>query len=114
MRNITIVEGDSFEPFYRGFGYVEFTRKVLLRCKDKKAHGLTGTITLIDAEPSKRIYLVNEAGDDFTIRYFIRHECKFYWEGRYTLYKHCPVKQGGIELSDGWARAKYRWEEETD
>ncbi len=114
MKNITLIEGETFEPLFRQLGHMEFTRKVLYRCKDKRMYGLTGTIKITDVEPSKRIYLENEDGEAFTIRYFIDHTCERYWEASYTIYKDCPVTGSGISISAGWARAKYCYIEDSE
>lgn len=107
MTNIHIIEGDSFDPVLNYFGYSEFTRKALRLCKNKLDFGLLGTIKLIDAEPSKRVFIENEAGKKFTIRYFIEHDCSSSWSASYTLYTHCPETGSRVMVSDGYARAKY-------
>ncbi len=107
MKNTTLIEGESFDPGFNYFGYAEFTRKVLRLCKNKKEFGLLGTIKLIDAEPSKRLFIENEAGRRFTIRYMIEHTCSTSWAASYSFYTHCPETDNCVAISDGYARAKY-------
>ncbi len=114
MKNITLIEGETFEPTLRHFGHMEFTRKALHKCKDKRQHGLNGIIKLTDIELSKRIYLENEDGETFTIRYFIDNTCERYWEASYTIYKDCPITNSGISISEGWTRAKYCYVEDSE
>lgn len=113
MTNLTILEADTLEEFHKEFGYVEFTRKVLLRCKDKRNHGLAGVIKIVDAEYSKRIFLENEDGKEFTIRYFIDQANQGIWSATYALYFHCPDTGSGVMISEGFARAKYCWQNDS-
>ncbi len=73
MKNINIIERDSFDPVFNYFVYAEFTRKALRLCKYKNEFCPLGTIKFIDAKPSKRLFIEDEAGRRFTIRYFIEH-----------------------------------------
>ena len=107
MKNINIIEGDPFDPILNYFGYSEFARKALRLCKNKKEFGLLGTIKLIDAEPSKRLFIENEAGRKFTIRYMIEHACSSSWAASYSFYTHCPDTGNCVRVSDGYARVKY-------
>ena len=107
MKNITIIEGDSFDKALNCFGYAEFARKALRQCKNKREFGLLGTIKLVDAEPSKRLFIENEAGRRFTIRYMIEHVCSSSWAASYSFYTHCPDSGKCVMVSDGYARAKY-------
>lgn len=107
MTNLNIIEGDSFDPVFNYFGYAEFARKALRLCKNKQEFGLLGTIKLVDAEPSKRLFIENEAGRRFTIRYFIEHAYSVSWAASFTLYTHCPDTGECVMVSDGYARAKY-------
>ncbi len=107
MKNINIIEGASFDNIFNYFGYAEFARKVLRLCKNKQEYGLLGTIKLIDAEPSKRLFIENESGTEFTIRYMIAHTCSSSWAASYTFYTHCPDTGNCEIVSDGYARVKY-------
>lgn len=107
MKSIHIIEGESFDPILSYFGYREFTRKALRLCRNKQEFGLLGTIKLVDAEPSKRLFIENEAGLKFTIRYFIEHACSSSWAASYTFYTHCPDTGDCVVVSKGYARAKY-------
>jgi len=105
-----IVTTDIFDQYYKWYGYPEFTRKVLQRCTNKKDYGLVNKITLVDAEPSKRIYLENDNGDDFTIRYNICSQNEKQWRANYTLYKTVWHEDGsghGEEISEGVAVTSY-------
>jgi hypothetical protein len=113
--NIKIKTTKDFDEFYKWYGYEEFTKKVLHKCVNKKEHGLTGIITLIDAEPSKRIYFENEQGQDFTIRYFISWQNEKQWKASYTLYRSVRCEDGsgyGVDISEGNAIASYVCDEE--
>jgi len=103
MNKIEIIATEEFKENYEGYGYEEFTRKALNKCCNKKELGLVGKITLIDAEPSKRIFFTNEEGTEFTIRYFINDEIDRTWKASYTLYKQIPDEDGshGEEISCG-------------
>jgi hypothetical protein len=65
-------------------------------------------------EALNEIYLENEDGEAFIIRYFIDHTCERYWEASYTIYKDCPITNSGISISEGWARAKYCYIEDSE
>lgn len=109
--NIKIKTTDIFDKYYKWYGYEEFTKKVLQKCANKKEYGLVGVITLVDAEPSKRIYFENKQGEDFTIRYFISWQNEKQWKASYTLYKTVWNKEhtsgSGVEISEGNAVASY-------
>lgn len=95
---------------YEHYGYEEFVRKAINKCCDKKEHGLVGTITIFDAEVSKRIYLKNENGEEFTIRYFLQDETETKWGASYTLYKTVWNEDGsghGEAISGGNTTIKY-------
>jgi hypothetical protein len=111
MKTFTLIEGEDLEPEYSGYGHMEFTQKVLRRCKDKNKHGLTGTIKIDDIEPSKRITLFNASGEEFLIRYHIMWANPVKWKAAYTLYKYADVPTGVVVISEGTALAKYCWEE---
>jgi hypothetical protein len=102
MNNITLIEGETFEPDDRTLGLLEFTRKVLHRCKDKKRHGLTGIITVeyIDIET---LFLYNQFGEEFIIRHEIKFLTHTRWGSAYTLMKRANVPTSVIELSEGYA-----------
>lgn len=87
---------------------------MLQKCANKKEYGLFGKITLIDAEPSKRIYFENEQGEDFTIRYFISNQGEKQWRASYTLYKTVWNEDGsghGESIGEGVAVAHYVYPE---
>jgi hypothetical protein len=110
VKSIEIKTIDIFDEYYKWYGYEEFTRKVLQKCANKKEYGLVGIITLIDAEPSKRIYFENEQGEDFTIRYFISWQNEKQWKAGYTLYRSVRCEDGsgyGVDISEGSAVASY-------
>ncbi len=114
MKSFTLTEGPNFEPLYRVYGHMEFTQKVLLRCKDKRAYGLTGIIKIDDIEPSKRITLLNDSGEEFLIRYHIIWANAVKWKAAYTLYKYGSVPNDHVIVSEGSAMAKYCWEDHCD
>ncbi len=93
---------------------MEFTQKVLLRCKDKRAYGLTGIIKIDDIEPSKRITLVNDSDEEFLIRYHIMWANSVQWKAAYTLYKYADVPTGALVISEGTALAKYCWKDQSN
>jgi hypothetical protein len=109
MNKIEIIATEEFKNNYEGYGYEEFTRKALNKCCNKKELGLVGKITLIDAEPSKRVFFTNEQGIEFTIRYFVHDEINRTWKASYTLYKQVPDEDGshGEEISCGHATIHY-------
>ncbi len=111
MKTFTLIEGEALEPEYRGYGHMEFTQKVLHRCKDKNKHGLTGIIKIADIEPSKRITLFNDSGEEFLIRYHIMWANVVKWKAAYTLYKYANVPTGVVVISEGTALATYCWKE---
>lgn len=109
MKRLEIATTNEFNESFSHFGYIEFVRKVLQKCAFKKEHGLAGKITLIDAEPSRRVFLVNEQGAEFTVRYFIQECNEKGWAASYTLYKQVPDEGGshGEEISCGYAISHY-------
>jgi hypothetical protein len=106
MKNITLIEGETFDPGYRDFGLLEFIRKVLLRTKDKRKHGLTGTITVEFGE-FDRLYLYNESGEEFILSHEMKFSTNTRWGSAYTLWKRADVPTTVIELSDGYALSKF-------
>ena len=106
MKNITLIEGESFEPDYRNLGFLEFTRKVLLRTKDKRKLGLTGTIT-VEFSELDTLFLYNESGEEFIISHEIKFSTNTRWGSAYTLWKRADVPTSVIELSEGYALSKY-------
>jgi hypothetical protein len=107
---LEIVTTKEFDEDYKYYGYEEFVRKVLQKCANKKELGLTGKITLIDSEPSKRIYLETDKKEEFTVRYFIQEQNSKEWKASYTLYKNVKDENGGghgEEVSSGYAISHY-------
>lgn len=110
MNKIEINTTDEFDKYYKRYGYKEFAKKVLLRCSNKKDYGLINKISLVDAEPSKRIYITNEQDEGFTIRYFISFCNEKMWRASYTLYKMVKDEDGsghGEIISEGIAVSHY-------
>lgn len=83
---IEISMTNEFKETYADYGYEEFVRKALMKCANKKEYGLTGKVTLTDAELSKRIYFQNEQGKEFWLRYFISFSDEKMWRASYTFY----------------------------
>lgn len=109
--SIQIATTDYFDKYFKWFGYEEFTKKVLLRCPNKKEYGLVGEITLFDAEPSKRIFLKNEFGQEFTIRYFIECQDDKTWKASYIFFIDVKDEDGGghgEKISEGIAITHYQ------
>ncbi len=106
MKNITLIEGETFEPNCRKLGLLEFTRKILHKCKDKKLHGLTGMITVefIDIET---LFLYNESGEEFILSHEIKFSTDARWGAAYTLMKRANVPTSVIELSEGYAVSRF-------
>ena len=105
-----IITTEDFDKEFKNYGYVDFVKKVLRKCVNKKTLGLTGKITLFDAEPSKRIYLKNENNEEFIVRYFIQDEIDKMWNASYTLYKNVDNEDGsshGEEISHGCSHTNY-------
>ena len=104
-----LVTGEFFKH-YDGYGYPEFVGNVIHNFDDRDKYGLIGRIMLVDAEPSKRVYIKNENGDMFIVRYFISKQDEESWEASYTLYKDVKNKDGsshGEMIDEGFAGAKY-------
>ena len=105
-----ILVTDEFFKHYDEYGYPEFVEQVLHNFVDRDKYGLTGEIMLIDAEPSKRVYIKNENGDEFTIRYFISEQDENVWKASYTLYMDVDNGDGtghGEMIDEGFAGARY-------
>ena len=99
------------------YGYKEFVRKAINKCANKKEYGLTGKITIVEAEPSKRIYFNNELGEDFILRYFQQGETEKSWDVSYTLYKSIDNGDGsghGEEISCGYTSIHYVYDAEIE
>jgi len=65
---------------------------------------------LVDAEPSKRVYIKNENGDEFTVRYFISEQNEKWWKASYTLYRDVRNEDGsghGEMIDEGFAGSRY-------
>jgi len=107
-----IVTTDEFNDNYEEYGYIEFVRNVIYNFKDRIEYGLIGKITLIDAEISKRVFIENENGDSFVVRYFISEQDKCEWKASYTLYKDIKNEDGsshGEEIDSGFGESYYVW-----
>ncbi len=107
MKNITLIEGETFDPDHRDFGLLEFARKVLLRTKDKRKHGLTGVIKVDDSELYDTISLYNDTGEEFIISYEVKFHTNTTWGAAYELMKRADVPTGVIDLSSGYALSKF-------
>ena len=95
-----LVTGEFFKH-YDEYGYPEFLGQVLHNFDDRDKYGLVGEIKLVDAEPSKRVYIENENGDGFIVRYNIIDQDEEKWEASYTLYRD------GKAIDEGFAGAMY-------
>jgi len=65
---------------------------------------------LVDAEPSKRVYIKNENGDEFTVRYFISEQDEGKWKAGYSLYKDVRNEDGsghGEMIDEGFSGSRY-------
>ena len=109
LNKLEIITTEDFGKDYGYYGYNEFVKKVLQKCANKKKYGLTGKITLEDAEVSKRILFKNENGQEFTVRYFIQSCGEKEWRASYTLYMDVKDESGshGEEISCGYAMSHY-------
>lgn len=110
MNKINITTTQEFKEDFACFGFEEFVRKVVFKCADKKEHGLVGTITLYEAEPSKRIYFKNEDDEDFIVRYFIQWQNQNEWKASYILFKMILNENDSEqreEISCSTAKARY-------
>lgn len=107
MRNITIVEGESFDSEYRDYGLLEFVGKVLHGCKDKKEHGLTGVIKVEEVDILDSLTLYNESGEEFIITYEIDFCTSTKWGATFCLMKRADVPSTVIDLHDGYATSKF-------
>ena len=96
-----IVTTNDFDEEYNYYGYPEFIGQVLHSFDDRDKYGLIGEIRLIDAEPSKRVFIENENDDEFTVRYFISEQNENGWEASYILYRD------GKAIDEGFAGARY-------
>jgi len=108
-----IVTTNDFDEYYDGYGYPEFVKQVIHNLDDRDKYGLIGRIMLIDAEPSKRVYIKNENDEDFTVRYNINWQDSKGWEASYTLYKDVRNEDGsghGEMIDEGFAGARYVFE----
>ena len=106
MKHITLIEGESLEPDYLNLGLLEFTRKILHKCRDKKLHGLTGTIT-VEFSDIDTLFLYNESGEEFIVSHEIKFSTDTRWGSAYTLMKRANVPTSVIELSEGYAVSRY-------
>ena len=105
-----IVTTDKFNEYYKGYGYPEFVMEVIHNLDDRNKYGLIGEIKLIDAEISKRVYIENENGEGFIVRYNIIDQDEEKWEVSYTLYKNIKCEDGsghGEMIDEGFAGARY-------
>ena len=105
-----IVSNDIFDEYYSYYGYPEFVGNVIHNFDDRDKYGLIGRIMLVDAEPSKRVYIKNENGDEFTVRYFISAQDENGWKASYTLYRDVDNGDGtghGEMIDEGFAGARY-------
>jgi len=104
-----LVTGEFFK-YYDGYGYPEFVKQVIHNLDDRDKYGLVGSITLVDAEPSKRVFIENGNDDMFIIRYFISEQDENGWKASYTLYKNIKCEDGsshGEIIDEGFASARY-------
>ena len=110
-KNYEVVTTNEFNESFKYYGYEEFVRKALHRCSNKKEYGLTGDITIHDAEPSKRVYLRNENGTEFALRYWIREANEKFWECEYTLWAYLfneeTKDEESIPLDNGYMKINY-------
>jgi len=105
-----IVSNDIFDKFYSYYGYPEFVGNVIHNFDDRDKYGLIGSIMLVDAEPSKIVYIKNENGDEFTIRYFISEQNEEKWKAGYSLYRDVKNEDGsghGEMIDEGFAGSRY-------
>ena len=105
-----ILVTEEFFKYYDGYGYPEFVKQVIHNFDNRSEYGLTGEIKLIDAEPSKRVYIENENDDMFIIRYFISEQNEKWWKASYTLYKDIKCEDGsshGEMIDEGFVGARY-------
>jgi len=108
--NFQIITTKDFDESFNVFGYEELTKKVLLKCCNKKEYGLDGEITLIDAEVGKRVFFKNKNDQNFTIRYFLTEDDDEVWKACYTLFIDIEDSDGsghGEEISQGVATVHY-------
>jgi len=96
-----ILVTDEFFKHYNEYGYPKFVKQVIHNFDDRNNYGLIGEIKLIDAEISKRVYIENENGDGFIVRYNIINQDEEKWEASYTLYRD------GNAIDEGFAGARY-------
>ena len=104
------MSNDIFDEYYSYYGYPEFVGNVIHNLDDRDKYGLIGRIMLVDAESSKRVYIKNKNGDEFTVRYFISEQDENSWKASYTLYKDVRNEDGsghGEMIDEGFAGAKY-------
>jgi len=105
-----IVSNDIFDKYYSYYGYPEFVGNVIHNFFNRDIYGLIGNIMLVDAEPSKKIYIKNGNGDEFVIRYNISVQDENGWKAGYTLYKDVDNGDGtghGEMIDEGFAGARY-------
>lgn len=107
---IEICMTNEFKEAFASYGYEEFIKKAWMKCANKKEHGLTGKITLIDAEPNKRIYFINEQGKEFWLRYFISFADEKKWKASYTFYT--DENNSSVIISEGIAIVHYIYTKE--
>ena len=104
------MSNDIFDKFYSYYGYPEFVGNVIHNFDDRDKYGLIGSIMLVDAEPSKIVYIKNENGDEFTIRYFISEQNEEKWKAGYSLYRDVKNEDGsghGEMIDEGFAGSRY-------
>lgn len=95
MNNFNVVFEKDAECF-KEYGYQELVEKFFKKFLDRAEYGLIGTVKITGAEISKRVYIENDKGEEFTIRYFIQNENAKSWGASCTLYK--MVNDHGEEI----------------
>lgn len=86
MKEIIVNTTKDFDKEFGWINYKEFVRKALIKTQFKKDYKLYN-VTLIDAEPSKRVYFTNEDNSkEFFIKYDILYQDDKKWKAFFVIY----------------------------
>ena len=104
---------EEAEEGIHAYGLKEFTEKALYLVPRSvlKEFNLE-KVFIVGEEYSKRIFLKNEEGQEFVIRYHIDEADEKSWDADFTLFATEKDDDGshGVDIAEGFTDAKYNWD----